>query len=238
MDRQHQTHREAEAALHVRRGGGDALTLQAGRQLRWPLGALRLLLEGRRGTGLATDEEAFTDRAISELVRAERAAADLIRWTAPRELRPTHCKLSQLAFGLSSVLDREDRRRCRFVIEDGDSSVTTDGRLLVEGIARVIELALDTLTGDDDELMVHTHADDRWATISLVNAGAGERVHPAQHLAESILQRDLVDLGGRISLRDAGDHRCVVVSLPLGTDGEATSLRAARPLLERVGGAA
>ena len=78
MDRQHQTHREAEAALHVRRGGGDALTLQAGRQLRWPLGALRLLLEGRRGTGLATDEEAFTDRAISELVRAERAAADAL----------------------------------------------------------------------------------------------------------------------------------------------------------------
>ena len=105
-------------------------------------------------------------------------------------------------------------------------------------VARVIELALDTLTGDDDELMVHTHADNRWATISLVNAGAGERVHPAQHLAESILQRDLVDLGGRISLRDAGDHRCVVVSLPLGTDGEATSLRAARPRLERVGGAA
>ena len=238
MDRQQQQQGEQGATLHVRRGGGDALTLQAGRQLRWPLGALRTLLEGRRGAGMPDAERAFTERAISELVRAERAASDLIRWSAPRELRPSRCKLSQLAFSLSSALDREDRRRCRFVIEDGDAALNTDGQLLVDGIARVIELALDALGDTDEELMVHTHADTQWATVNLINAGACDRVQPAQHVAESILQRDLTDLGGRVSLRNSGDHRCVVVSIPLGDRGRTLSMRSARPRMDRIGGAA
>ncbi len=238
MDGQQKQHDAATAARTSHRRASDSLTLQAGRQLRWPLGALRTLLEGRRGAGLEAAEREFTERAIAELLRAERAATDLIRWSAPRELRPATCKLSQLAFSLSSALDRPQRRRCRFVIEDGDSSVLTDGSLLVEGTSRIIELALESSEAIDEELMVHTHADEQWATISLINAGSRHEIHPAQHLAESILQRDLIALGGRISLRDAEGRRCVVLSLPRGGDGRTLSSRAARPSLVHVGGAA
>ena len=238
MDRQHQQQDAASAARSSNRRGSDPLTLQAGRQLRWPLGALRTLLEGRRGAGLEAAEREFTERAIAELLRAERAATDLVRWSAPRELRPTTCKLSQLAFSLSSALDRPQRRRCRFVIEDGNSSVLTDGSILVEGVSRVIELALESSDAIDDELMVHTHADEQWATISLINAGSQHEIRSAQHLAESILQRDLVALGGRVSLRNASDRRCVVLSLPRGDGGRSLSQRAAQPCLVQVGGAA
>ncbi len=238
MDRQHQQQAQPTSAGHATQRGSDSLTLQAGRQLRWPLGALRTLLEGRRGAGLATAEREFTERAIAELLRAERAATDLIRWSTPRELRPSRCKLSQLAFSLSSALDKPERRRCRFVIENGDSSVMTDGSLLVEGITRVIELTLETSDDVHDELMVHTHADEQWATISLINARPRREINAGQHLAESILQRDLVALGGRSSLRNAGERRCLVLSLPLGDSRLTLSQRAARPQLLATGGAA
>lgn len=238
MDRQHQHQGEPTSARISSQRGSDSLTLQAGRQLRWPLSALRTLLEGRRGAGLEAAEREFTERAIAELLRAERAATDLIRWSAPRELRPARCQLSQLAFSLSSALDQPDRRRCRFVIEDGDSSVMTDGSLLIEGLSRVIELALASADGLDEELMVHTHADKHWATISLINAGSRHEVNPGQQLAESILQRDLTALGGRISLRDAGERRCVVLSLPRDNEGLKLSQRAEQPRLLTVGGAA
>jgi hypothetical protein len=86
--------------------------------------------------------------------------------------------------------------------------------------------------------MVHTHSDEQWATISLINAGSRHEIHPAQQLAESILQRDLTALGGRVSLRDAGERRCVVLSLPRGDGGLSLSQRAAQPQLASVGGAA
>ena len=92
--------------------------------------------------------------------------------------------------------------------------------------------------GADEELMVHTHSDEQWATISLINAGSRHEIHPAQKLAESILQRDLIALGGRVSLRDAGERRCVVLSLPRGDGGLSQSQRAARLELASVGGAA
>jgi hypothetical protein len=238
MDRQHHLQGSPAAARTSTRRGSDPLSLQAGRQLRWPLGALRTLLEGRRSAGLEAAEREFTERAIAELLRAERAATDLIRWSAPRELRPSRCSLSQLAFSLSRALDRPLRQRCRFVVEDGDAEVTTDGSLLVDGVSRVIELALEASESAEEELMLHTHSDEQWATISLINAGSRHEIHPAQQLAESILQRDITALGGRVSLRDAGHRRCVVLSIPRGKGGLSLSQRAAQPQLASIGGAA
>ena len=111
MDQQQQN--AAAATRASSRRDSDSLALQAGRQLRWPLGALGTLLEGRRGAGLEAAEREFTERAIAELLRAERAATDcvaadpsaarahaLLRWARP--LRgaqlPEACSLACAAF--------------------------------------------------------------------------------------------------------------------------------------------
>jgi hypothetical protein len=243
MDGQ-QTNRAGGAAATATFGTqaepGDArlrsLTLATERELRSPLRALRLLLEGRRGTLTALTERAFADRdlidrALRELGRAERAAADLVQWTAPRETRAVRCTLGEIVDSLAASLDRDVRARCHFVVEDADARLLTDGRLVAESFSRTIEDLIDPSRHDSNEAMVHAHADESLATISLVEGaseGASEidleAVDLTPTLAEVLLERDLSEMGARVSLHGTGGHRCCVVVLPrsdagAGSDG-------------------
>lgn len=203
-----------------------ALTLATERELRAPLRALRLLLEGRRGTPTSLTERAFVDRsfverALSELQRAERAAADLVQWTSPRDVRAVPCTIAEITDALAGALDLDVRKRCHFVVENEDTRLVTDGRLVVETFARTIRHLVDPSDEGANEAMVHAHAEDGLVTISLVE-GAAERADEIEvqeidehlSLAETLLERDLTLIGCRVSLHRTSGHRCVVVVFP------------------------
>ncbi|MEM1449206.1 MAG: hypothetical protein AAF957_24275 [Planctomycetota bacterium] len=224
-----QTHRVSE----LEDGHDRSVTLATERELQAPLQALRLLLEGRRGTGERLTERAFVDRAfidraLDELLRAERAALSLVEWACPRALRPTRSTIAEIVGSLSTTLDPDERARCHFVVDDGSAEIETDARLLVDAFARA---ARELLAADEDgssEVMIHAHADDGMATISLVEGAEaiedaidieGEEAAPT--LAEALLRRDVGRLGGRVSLHRTGEHRCCVAVLPRGSASDA-----------------
>ncbi|MEM9381477.1 MAG: hypothetical protein AAGB93_16095 [Planctomycetota bacterium] len=202
-----------------------SVTLATERELHAPLHALRLLLEGRRGADGRLTERAFVDRefidrALSELVRAERAAHSLVEWTCPRAIRPVQCTIAEIVGSLSSTLDGAERDRCHFVVDDGPVELETDARLLVDAFARLTRELLHSCENGASEVMVHAHADDGTATISLVEGTA--KVDPALELgeeesaptlAEALLRRDVGRLGGRVGIHRAGEHRCCVAVL-------------------------
>ncbi|MEM6672739.1 MAG: hypothetical protein AAF726_07830 [Planctomycetota bacterium] len=208
------------------------LTLATERELHAPLQALRLLLEGRRGTSSSLTERAFVDRdfvdrALLELLRAERAACDLVRWTAPRNLCVVPCTVSEVASSLESTLEPHERERCDIVVENGATELRTDSRLLVECLARTVEDALSRSATRRPEVLVHLHADDEDVTLSLVEGSAAgltafdpdeEEANEELTLAEAILERDVARLGGRVSLHGSSGHRCCVAVVPRRAD--------------------
>ena len=203
-----------------------SLTLTTKRELQAPLRALRVLLEGRRSNGTTLTEQAFVDRAfidraLDELLRTERAAANLVQWTCPREIRRVPCTIAEIIESLSSSLDARERERCHFVIEDGSTDVVTDGPLLVEAFTRTIREVLDGKSDPTSEVMIHAHADDDRMTISLVDGPTdGDRsldvdeVDREPTFAESLLERDIARLDGRVSIHRTSEHRCCVAVLP------------------------
>ncbi len=197
-----------------------AIALEAARELRGPLGALRVLLEGSRGS---VDETGlhFTDRAIEEIDRAEGAANDLVAWTLPRSLRSTSTDLGKIASSLLESLTPSHRRRTHMVVEQDTTTVQTDAPLLVEGFARSLRHAFQADGTAGLEVMVHIHAADDIATFSFIHTGStkaslfqadGDAV---LRLADEILNATVTRLGGKSSIHDAEGHRCAVVTLPL-----------------------
>jgi hypothetical protein len=197
-----------------------AIAIEATRELRGPLGALRVLLEGSRGGTTAID---FADRALAEVGRAEGAANDLVAWTLPRTLRSTSTDLSKIAASLLESLTPSHRRRTHVVVEHETTAIQTDAPLLVECFARSLRHAFQADGTAGLEVMVHIHATDDLATFSFIHTGStkhslldgdGEAV---PHLADEILDATATRLGGKSSIHDAEGHRCSVVTLPLSS---------------------
>ena len=220
---------QRDSALHEPTGH-ESLTLATRRELHAPLVALRALLEGRRGSETAVTERAFVDRAfidraLDELLRTEQAAANLVHWTCPRDIRKVPCTVAEIVGSLSSTLDKAERERCHFVIENGDADVTTDGPLLVDAFTRTIREALSRAADDASEVMIHAHADSDRVTISLVDGPADDSTTGNGHsgdtspdrrptLAEALLERDTERLGGRVSIHHTSEHRCCIAVFP------------------------
>ncbi len=204
-------------------GSRFALVLQAERDIRAPLATLRVLLEAARRGGDPDTSVAFSERAIGELRRAERAAEDLVAWTAPRPLRPVRCTVDHLIDSLRETLDPEIAERCRFAIDDGDTQLEIDARAAVATLERMLRFALDTALRPTADMMIHAHSDAEWTTLSLVDAPGDEDRSGAQgrdpsldgtSLAEALMTRDVHRMGGRASLHRTGGHRCYVLVLP------------------------
>lgn len=223
-----------KSAANDEAAGLLSLTLATKRELQAPLRALRVLLEGKRGSGSTLMEEAFVDRAfidraLAELLRTERAAANLVQWTCPRETRMVPCTVAEIVGSLAGMLDAGERERCHFVIEDGKADVLTDGPLLVDAFVRTIREILDGAAGTANEVMVHAHADDDRVTISLVD-GPTDADGDAEGddfrsptFAEALLERDVARLGGRVTIHHTSEHRCCVAVLPRREPVEATA---------------
>ncbi|MEM8712294.1 MAG: hypothetical protein AAGG01_15190 [Planctomycetota bacterium] len=205
--------------------GGEearAIGLAAMRELRAPLGALRVLLEGCRSSDGAGRE--FSDRALDEIDRAEAAADDLLAWTLPRSLRTTQSSLGELVQGVREALRPADRRRTHFVIENEDTALDCDARLLTTSFARSIRHAYRDAGARALEIMVHAHASKGRATLSFIHSGdkpdlvADEDGVPS--LADALLRSSLERSRGTINIHEAEGHRCAVVTIPT-SDAEA-----------------
>lgn len=200
-----------------------AIALEATRELRGPLGALRVLLEGSRGNAKPAALD-FADRALEEIERAEAAANDLIAWSLPRSLRSTSTSLGEIATSLLDSLTPSLRRRTHLVVEQDATTVQTDAPLLVECFSRSLRHAFrDDGTGGL-EVMVHIHAADDIATFSFIHTGSPKASLFHAHgdavltLSDEILNATVARLGGKSSNHEAEGHRCTVITLPL-TDG-------------------
>lgn len=194
-----------------------ATPLGAERALRAPLGALRVMLEGLRSDG--PPARLLLDRALHEVDRVDAAASDFFAWSSERPVRSTPCTMAELVSSLRTTLDTDDRARCHLVLEGDDTQLLTDGRLLVDALARSIRHRLAAVT----EVMVHAHVEDDRASFTVVDApDKGDLIDLLEHdaasptsLADELLARDLGRLGGTVSQRATGAHRCLVIGLPL-----------------------
>lgn len=195
------------------------IAIGAGRELRSPLAALRVLLEGTRAG--VTITSGFADRALEEIDRAEAAAHDVVAWTMPRSLRSTRATLGEIVQSLKEALSPADRRRTHFVLEQENSTLESDAPLIVEVFERSLRHLYREPGAGDAEVMVHVHASDDDATFSFIQTGGGAMVSDAANgtelptLADALLRASVARLGGRTSIHDAEGHRCAVITIPL-----------------------
>lgn len=215
------------AGVHGERGPAQAraIALEATRELRSPIGALRVLLEGSRGSDAGASIE-FTDRALDELQRVEFAADDIVAWTLPRPLRSTSTSLGEIAASLDQSLDASHRRRTHFVVEEDATALNIDAPLLVEALARTLRHAYRQDGTAGLEVMVHIHAADELATFSFIHTGSAKTAlfhrdgDCVLGLADEILSATVSRLGGKTSIHDAEGHRCAVITLPIAQTAE------------------
>ncbi len=206
--------------LGLEPGQARSLALDASRQLRCPLSALRILLEGTRRNN-KTQASPFADRAIEEIERAEAAAHDLLAWVMPRNLRSTPATLSEIVESLRAALAPADRRRTHFVLEQENTTLITDAPLLVESFERSLRHLFRDGTSQDIEVMVHVHASADDATFSFIHTGGATLSKPQDDastlpsIADALLHESVQRLGGKASTHDAEGHRCSVITLPL-----------------------
>ena len=205
----------ASAAALARSGNGFAVAVQARRDLNGPIAGLRVLLEGSRAAHGAT----FCDAALEEIGRIEDKAADLVAWSAPRSLRTVTCSFGEIIDSIQDGLVPTERRLCHFVAENEDVAMHTDARLLVDATTRAIRQALRRSTGGG-EVMVHAHATDDQATLSLIDTLCGEGSDAAPTVIDALLIRDLARLEGSTSIHEAEGHRCTVLVVPTTFGGE------------------
>ncbi|QDV05005.1 hypothetical protein Poly30_05000 [Planctomycetes bacterium Poly30] len=197
------------------------IALGAGRELRSPLAALRVLLEGVRAGVTVT--QGFAARALEEIDRAEAAAHDVLAWTMPRRIRSVGTTLGEIVESLRASLGPADRRRTHFVLEQEDTALATDAPLLVECFERSLRHLYRAARAADTEVMVHVHATADVATFSFIQTGgeaqASERDDDASlpSLADALLRSSVARLGGRTSIHEAEGHRCAVITLPVST---------------------
>jgi hypothetical protein len=187
-----------------------ALAEHVQRAVRGPLSALRMVLEGRRA------EEPFADRALEDLVHVEDAVDDLYRWTSPAPLRRTSTSLADLVASLRAGLDEHERERLWVIVERGGHSLVTDAPLLVATLRRFVRASLNR---DGREVLVHAHADDDSATLSVVDDPPAELLggDSAQRLDLPLMlgRRDIARLGGTCSVHHTTPrHRCIVLRFP------------------------
>ena len=195
-----------------------AIALGAARELRSPLGAIRVLLEGSRKSANTVGLE-FADRALDEIERAEAAAHDLVAWTLPRTLRTAKTSLGEIAASLTESLTPSHRRLTHLVVEQEATALETDGSLLVECFSRSLRQAFTASGTTGLEVMVHIHATEDTATFSFIHTGSTKAslasTDTTLSLADEILSATSTRLGGRTSIHDAEGHRCTVITLPL-----------------------
>lgn len=192
-----------------------ALTLATERRLRAPLAALRVLLEGARGRKTDGLDAGFADRAIEALEAAEQAALDLVAWTSPRSPRIAPATLAEVCHSMLALLNHDHRGRVELAVDDAEAGLQTDARMLVEALVNVARERISAVSGDGVALMVHAHADDALATISLVDASEATGDPTAgQTVAEALLAREIHRLGGRASIHENEGHRCSVIVVP------------------------
>ncbi len=201
-------------------GQARAIALEAIRELRSPIGALRVLLEGSRGSATPAALD-FADRALDEIERAENAAQDLVAWTLPRTLRSTTTSLGEIAASLMDSLVPSYRRLTHLVVEQETTTLEIDAPLLVECFSRTLRHAFQQNGTSGLEVMVHIHAADDTATFSFIHTGSAKTSlfsvdgDSVLSLADEILSATVVRLGGRTSIHDAEGHRCAVITLPV-----------------------
>lgn len=232
---EHPMHRSPTLRETNSEPSGASVTLLTERTLKASLGALRVLLEGARQNGSATPTIPFVERALRSLDRVEHAAHDLVDWTAPRSLQRSQASVGEIVESIASALPGAIVDRCHFVIDDAEVLLHTDARLLVDASVRSVRARLDADLIDSgtgarvEEIMIHAHADDAWATFSFIDAPSGDEIDALGHveaaatpiLCDAILERDVTRIGGRLSIHDTAGHRCCVAVVPLNLPEDA-----------------
>lgn len=192
------------------------LVVRAEREIRSPLGALRVLLEETRNAMGAE----FRERALDEIERTGRALDDLMAWLAPRPDRSVDCTCAALMDGVRASLTSAELARCEFAVDDPDIRFECDGRLIADTVSRIVRQAVSSMTSDEDAVLVHAHSTDDQTTVSIVERpgdaerSGARRTAETGTLAEALMTRDVHRAGGRASLHRSGGQRCYVLVLP------------------------